>query len=97
MASAISLPVFARAFPAMSRALEAGRIAGHRKDLLAGPAQGFIDTSAADRCAAATGSRRRMVCLEPRAAGRARRRPRSVERLPAPAGSRIAGGRDRPP
>jgi hypothetical protein len=36
MASAVSHPLFARAFPAMSRALEAGRIAGHRTDLLAG-------------------------------------------------------------
>jgi hypothetical protein len=36
MASAVSHPVFARAFPAMSRALEADGIAGHRQDLLAG-------------------------------------------------------------
>jgi len=36
MASAVSHPVFARAFPAMSRALEAGGMAGRRKDLLAG-------------------------------------------------------------
>ncbi len=35
MASAVSHPVFARAFPAMSRALEAGGMARHRKDLLA--------------------------------------------------------------
>jgi hypothetical protein len=31
MAPAVSHPVFARAFPAMSRALEAGGIAGRRK------------------------------------------------------------------
>jgi hypothetical protein len=65
MPAAFSHPVFTRAFPAVSRALEAGGIAGHRKDLLAGLAQGVIDTSAADRCAAATGSRRRMACPEP--------------------------------
>lgn len=46
MASAVSHPVFARAFPAMSRALEAGGIAGRRKDLLAGLAGQVIDIGA---------------------------------------------------
>jgi ubiquinone/menaquinone biosynthesis C-methylase UbiE len=46
MASAVSHPVFARAFPAMSRALEAGGIAGRRKDLLAGLAGEVIDIGA---------------------------------------------------
>ena len=46
MASAVSRPVFARAFPAMSRALEAGGIAGHREDLLAGLAGEVIDVGA---------------------------------------------------
>lgn len=46
MASAVSHPVFARAFPAMSRALEAGGIAGHRQDLLAGLAGQVIDIGA---------------------------------------------------
>jgi ubiquinone/menaquinone biosynthesis C-methylase UbiE len=46
MASAVSHPLFARAFPAMSRALEAGGIAAHRKDLLAGLAGRVIDIGA---------------------------------------------------
>jgi len=46
MASAVSHPVFARAFPAMSRALEAGGISGHRQDLLAGLAGEVIDIGA---------------------------------------------------
>jgi hypothetical protein len=46
MASAVSDPVFARAFPAMSRALEAGGIAGRRKQLLAGLAGEVIDVGA---------------------------------------------------
>jgi len=46
MAPAVSHPVFARAFPAMSRALEAGGIARHRKDLLAGLAGEVIDIGA---------------------------------------------------
>jgi ubiquinone/menaquinone biosynthesis C-methylase UbiE len=43
MAAAVSHPVFARAFPAMSRALEAGGIAQYRKDLLASLAGEVID------------------------------------------------------
>jgi len=46
MASAVSHPVFARTFPAMSRALEAGGIAEHRKNLLAGLAGEVIDIGA---------------------------------------------------
>jgi ubiquinone/menaquinone biosynthesis C-methylase UbiE len=46
MASAVSHPVFARAFPAVSRALEAGGIASRRKDLLAGLAGEVIDIGA---------------------------------------------------
>jgi ubiquinone/menaquinone biosynthesis C-methylase UbiE len=46
MASALSHPLFARAFPAMSRALEAGGIAGRRTDLLAGLAGEVIDIGA---------------------------------------------------
>jgi ubiquinone/menaquinone biosynthesis C-methylase UbiE len=46
MAAAVSHPVFARAFPAMSRAMEAGGIAGHRQDLLAGLAGQVIDVGA---------------------------------------------------
>jgi ubiquinone/menaquinone biosynthesis C-methylase UbiE len=46
MASALSHPLFARAFPAMSRALEAGGIAGRRTDLLAGLAGEVIDVGA---------------------------------------------------
>jgi hypothetical protein len=46
MASALSHPLFARAFPAMSRALEAGGIAGRRTDLLAGLAGQVIDVGA---------------------------------------------------
>jgi ubiquinone/menaquinone biosynthesis C-methylase UbiE len=46
MATAGSHPVFARAFPAMSRALEAGGIAERRKDLLAGLAGQVIDVGA---------------------------------------------------
>jgi ubiquinone/menaquinone biosynthesis C-methylase UbiE len=45
-ASAVSHPVFAWAFPAMSRALEAGGIAARRKDLLAGLAGEVIDIGA---------------------------------------------------
>jgi ubiquinone/menaquinone biosynthesis C-methylase UbiE len=43
MASAVSHPLFARTFPAMSRAVESGGIAGRRKDLLAGLAGQVID------------------------------------------------------
>jgi ubiquinone/menaquinone biosynthesis C-methylase UbiE len=46
MACAVSHPVFARAFPAMSRALEAGGIAERRRDLLAGLAGEVIDIGA---------------------------------------------------
>jgi ubiquinone/menaquinone biosynthesis C-methylase UbiE len=46
MPSAVSHRVFARAFPAMSRALEADGIAGRRKDLLAGLAGQVIDVGA---------------------------------------------------
>jgi ubiquinone/menaquinone biosynthesis C-methylase UbiE len=46
MASAVSHPLFARAFPAMSRALEAGGMTWHRKDLLAGLAGQVIDIGA---------------------------------------------------
>jgi ubiquinone/menaquinone biosynthesis C-methylase UbiE len=46
MALAVSHPVFARAFPAMSRALEAGGIAQRRHDLLAGLAGEVIDVGA---------------------------------------------------
>jgi ubiquinone/menaquinone biosynthesis C-methylase UbiE len=46
MPPAISHPVFARTFPAMSRALEAGGIAERRKDLLAGLAGEVIDIGA---------------------------------------------------
>jgi hypothetical protein len=46
MASAVSHPIFARAFPAMSRALEAGGISGHRKDPLAGLTGQVIDIGA---------------------------------------------------
>jgi hypothetical protein len=46
MAPAVSHPVFARAFPAMSRALEAGGITGRRQDLLAGLAGEVIDIGA---------------------------------------------------
>jgi hypothetical protein len=49
MAPGISHPLFARAFPAMSRALEADGIAGHRKDLLAGLAGQVIDIGAGTR------------------------------------------------
>jgi ubiquinone/menaquinone biosynthesis C-methylase UbiE len=45
MASAVSHPLFARAFPAMSRALETG-IAGRRKDLLASLTGEIIDIGA---------------------------------------------------
>jgi|SRR5215472_3452089 len=43
MASAVSHPVFARAFPAMSRAMEAGGIAERREGLLAGLTGDVID------------------------------------------------------
>jgi ubiquinone/menaquinone biosynthesis C-methylase UbiE len=46
MASAVSHPVLARVFPAMSRAMEAGGIAGHRQDLLAGLTGAVIDVGA---------------------------------------------------
>jgi ubiquinone/menaquinone biosynthesis C-methylase UbiE len=46
MASAVNHPVFARAFPAMSRAMEAGGIAGRRKDLLADLAGDVIEIGA---------------------------------------------------
>lgn len=46
MGSAVSRPLFARAFPAMSRALEAGGIAGHRQELMAGLAGEVIDVGA---------------------------------------------------
>jgi predicted RNA methylase len=41
--ASVGHPVFARAFPAMSRALQAGEIAGHREDLLASLAGQVID------------------------------------------------------
>jgi ubiquinone/menaquinone biosynthesis C-methylase UbiE len=44
--ASVSHPVFARAFPAMSRALESGGIAAHRKDLLAGLTGEVIDIGA---------------------------------------------------
>jgi ubiquinone/menaquinone biosynthesis C-methylase UbiE len=44
--ASVSHPVFARAFPAMSRALEAGGIAGRRKDLLADLTGEVIDVGA---------------------------------------------------
>jgi ubiquinone/menaquinone biosynthesis C-methylase UbiE len=44
--ASVSHPIFARAFPAMSRALEAGGIAGRRKDLLAGLTGEVIDVGA---------------------------------------------------
>jgi len=46
MVSAVSHPVFARTFPAMSRAMEAGGIAEHRKELLADLAGEVIDVGA---------------------------------------------------
>lgn len=46
MGRATGHPVFARTFPAMSRALEAGGIAGQRKELMAGLAGEVIDIGA---------------------------------------------------
>ena len=46
MVCAVSHPVFARTFPAMSRAMEAGGIAEHRKELLADLAGEVIDVGA---------------------------------------------------
>lgn len=46
MAAAVSHPVFARTFPVMSRALEAGGIAKRRRDLLAGLAGEVIEIGA---------------------------------------------------
>lgn len=62
MASAVSHPVFARAFPAMSRALEAGGIARHHMDLLAGLAGQVIDIGAVRRVVGDDRRRRRRVC-----------------------------------
>src|SRR5579859_3322863 len=45
-AARVSNPVFARAFPAMSRAVEAGGLAARRKTLLAGLAGQVIDIGA---------------------------------------------------
>lgn len=46
MASAVNHPVFARAFPAMSRAMEAGGIADRRTDLLADMTGDVIEVGA---------------------------------------------------
>lgn len=46
MASAVRHPLFARAFPSMSRALEDGGIAEHRTDLMASLAGQVIDIGA---------------------------------------------------